>query len=112
MSSAINPIASSPVAASSSATTNAAAMASTSALGNESTFLQLLVAQMKNQDPTAPMDSSTFLTQLAQFSSLEQLIGIRQDVSQLDTQSQGAAPTSPTTPTNPTTPTTPSTSGN
>ena len=39
------------------------------ALGNENTFLQLLVAQIQNQDPTQPMDSSTFLTQLAEFSS-------------------------------------------
>ena len=43
--------------------------ASTDALGNENTFLQLLVAQIQNQDPTSPMDSSTFLTQLAEFSS-------------------------------------------
>jgi flagellar basal-body rod modification protein FlgD len=62
----------------------AAAVASTDDLGNESTFLQLLVAQIQNQDPTQPMDSSTFLTQLAEFSSVEQLIGIRQDVSELD----------------------------
>ena len=34
------------------------------ALGNENTFLQLLVAQIQNQDPTQPMDSTTFLTQL------------------------------------------------
>jgi len=52
----------------------------TSALGNETTFLQLLVTEIKNQDPTQPMDSTTFLTQLAQFSQLEQLAGIRQDI--------------------------------
>jgi len=57
---------------------------STDALGNETTFLQLLVAQIQNQDPTQPMDSSTFLTQLAEFTQVEQLIGIRQDVQQLD----------------------------
>jgi flagellar basal-body rod modification protein FlgD len=62
----------------------AAQISSTDALGNESTFLQLLVAQIQNQDPTAPMDSSTFLTQLAEFSQVEQLIGIRQDVQELD----------------------------
>jgi len=64
------------------ATTNA--LASTDPLANENTFLQLLVAQIKNQDPTQPIDSTTFLTQLAQFSQLEQLIGIRQDVQSLD----------------------------
>ncbi len=52
----------------------------TSALGNETTFLQLLVTEIKNQDPTQPMDSTTFLTQLAQFSQLEQMAGIRQDI--------------------------------
>ena len=56
---------------------------SASGLGNETTFLQLLVAQIQNQDPTQPMDSSTFLTQLASFSQLEQLIGIRQDTDTL-----------------------------
>jgi flagellar basal-body rod modification protein FlgD len=49
-------------------------------LANENTFLQLLVAQIKNQDPTNPTDSVQFLTQLAQFSQLEQLIGIRQEL--------------------------------
>ncbi len=36
-------------------------------------FLQLLMAQLKNQDPTAPVDSTQMLTQQAQFSSLEQM---------------------------------------
>jgi flagellar basal-body rod modification protein FlgD len=71
-----------PTATSQTATN--AAIDSTNALGNEDTFLQLLVAQIQNQDPTQPIDSTTFLTQLASFSQLEQLIGIRQDVSQLD----------------------------
>ena len=41
-------------------------------LANKETFLKLLVAQIKNQDPTNPTDGVQFLTQLAQFSSLEQ----------------------------------------
>jgi flagellar basal-body rod modification protein FlgD len=80
MSSAINPLTQ---AHSSTPTAEAAATASTAALGNENTFLELLVAQIKNQDPTQPIDSSTFLTQLASFSQLEQLIGIRQDEDKL-----------------------------
>ncbi len=77
--------------------TTAGAISSTDALGNETTFLQLLVAQIENQDPTSPMDSSTFLTQLAEFSSLEQLIGIRQDVQELDPTTTGTTSTTPST---------------
>ena len=44
---------------------------------NKETFLQLLVAQIKNQNPLNPADGVQFLTQLAQFSELEQMMGIR-----------------------------------
>lgn len=37
-------------------------------------FLQLLIAEMKNQDPTEPMDSTQYMAQLASFSSVEQAI--------------------------------------
>ena len=47
---------------------------------NEQVFLQLLVAQLKNQDPMNPTDSTQFVSQLAQFSELEQVIGIRGDI--------------------------------
>lgn len=46
-------------------------------------FLKLLVAQMKNQDPLQPQDSTQYMTQLAQFSSLEQLTGINNKLGQL-----------------------------
>lgn len=39
-------------------------------------FLQLLVAQLKNQDPFNPMEGTDFAAQLAQFSSVEQLTSI------------------------------------
>ncbi|HMK49488.1 MAG TPA: flagellar hook capping FlgD N-terminal domain-containing protein [Thermodesulfovibrionales bacterium] len=39
-------------------------------------FMQLLVTQLKYQDPLNPMDNTQFATQLAQFSSLEQLTNI------------------------------------
>lgn len=39
-------------------------------------FLRLLVAQMKNQDPTAPMDSTDYVAQLATFSQVEQSVQI------------------------------------
>jgi flagellar basal-body rod modification protein FlgD len=40
-------------------------------------FLQLLVAQLKGQNPLDPKDGTEFIQQLAQFSSLEELINIR-----------------------------------
>lgn len=49
--------------------------APTKALGKNE-FLKMLVAQLKNQDPMNPMDGSQMAAQLAQFSSVEQLIDI------------------------------------
>jgi flagellar basal-body rod modification protein FlgD len=54
--------------------------AQTDALANKEAFLQLLVAQIKNQNPLQPTDGVQFLTQLTQFSQLEQVMGIRQDL--------------------------------
>lgn len=45
------------------------------ALGKDE-FLQLLVTQLKYQDPMNPMDGQEFAAQLAQFSSVEQLVNI------------------------------------
>ena len=45
-----------------------------SATLNYESFLKLLVAQMKNQDPTEPMDSAQQMAQLATFSQVEQTI--------------------------------------
>jgi len=39
-------------------------------------FMQLLVTQLKNQDPESPMDSKEFAVQLAQFTQVEKLISI------------------------------------
>jgi len=60
----------------------------------ENAFLQLLVTQLKNQDPTQPQDSSQFLAQLAQFSQLEQLAQINTQIQQLVTLAGGSSSTS------------------
>ena len=53
-------------------TTNSSS-SGTDNLANEDTFLKLLVAQLKYQDPMAPTDGTQFLTQTAQFTELETL---------------------------------------
>jgi flagellar basal-body rod modification protein FlgD len=69
---------------SNSASDAADAMAkSTSSMANTNTFLQLLVAQIKNQDPLNPTDSVQYVSQLAQFSELEQVIGVRDDLAKI-----------------------------
>ncbi len=61
-------------------------------LTSEQTFLKLLVAQIKNQNPLNPTDSTQFVGQLTQYSELEQLIGINTGVRQLTAE---PAPTQP-----------------
>jgi len=64
-----------PVTSSTSTTsTSASATAAKSATINYDDFLQLLIAQMKTQDPTDPMDASQQISQLASFSQVEQQI--------------------------------------
>jgi flagellar basal-body rod modification protein FlgD len=57
-----------------STTTSSSTTDAASASLNYDSFLKLLVAQMKNQDPTEPMDSSEQMAQLATFSQVEQTI--------------------------------------
>jgi flagellar basal-body rod modification protein FlgD len=57
-----------------SSTTSAATKAAPSSASSVDygAFLQLLVAQLKNQDPSKPMDSTQYMAQLASFSQVEQ----------------------------------------
>jgi flagellar basal-body rod modification protein FlgD len=80
MSSIISPISSLPPTSLSSSNASAATTPPSKNLANESTFLTLLVTQLKNQDPLKPADSTAFVTQLAQFSQLEDLQNINQNV--------------------------------
>lgn len=43
-------------------------------------FLQLLVAQLRNQDPMNPTDGSQFVAQLAQFQQMESTLNMGQDI--------------------------------
>jgi flagellar basal-body rod modification protein FlgD len=77
MASLFNPIGSTgaPASAASAANTTAKTTAP-----NQEMFLKLLVSQLQNQDPMNPTDSTQFVSQLAQFSELEQVIAIRADI--------------------------------
>ncbi|HUK54694.1 MAG TPA: flagellar hook capping FlgD N-terminal domain-containing protein [Candidatus Binatia bacterium] len=63
----------------STAPTNSASSSSSGTPSNELTgnsFITLLTAQLQAQDPFDPMDPTTFLNELVQFNSLQQLINI------------------------------------
>lgn len=71
----------------SSPTTSPLSPAKGPVLGKDD-FLKLLVTQLRNQDPLSPLDGAEFSAQLAQFSSVEQLIEIG---SKLDSQASSLA---------------------
>src|SRR5690625_3049137 len=51
-------------------------------LGKEE-FLKILMTQLQNQDPLSPMDDKEFISQMATFSSLEQMMNISKSVDAL-----------------------------
>src|SRR5580693_8712329 len=93
MSSIANPITSN-AGTSGSTTPPSAATSPADPLASESTFLTLLVSQLQNQDPLDPVDSNQFVSQLTEYSQLEQLIGIHSDTTALS----GAVSSTATTP--------------
>jgi flagellar basal-body rod modification protein FlgD len=73
-----------------STTTTTASSATSSAAATSvdyNAFLKLLITQLKHQDPTEPMDTGQFLSQLASFSSVEQGIQTNQKLDSLLTAS-------------------------
>ena len=62
----------------------------TSLSSNFSNFLNLLMTQLKNQDPTAPMDANSFTSELVQFTSVEQQINTNSSLTQLIQLTQAA----------------------
>lgn len=68
------------------ATSSTSSSSSTSASSLQQTFLQLLVAQLQNQDPTNPMDSSQMTSQLAQINTVSGISQLNTTLSSLSTQ--------------------------
>ena len=75
--------------ASTAATGTGSGNALTALSGNFQNFLQMLMTQLKNQDPTSPLDTNQFTTELVQFSSVEQQISTNTNLTQLIQLSQG-----------------------
>ena len=50
---------------------------------DQADFLQLLTTQLKNQDPTKPLDGQQFMAQLAQFSTLNAIIEMKESLDAL-----------------------------
>lgn len=70
----------------STASTSSTSTPLTNAMGKDD-FMKLLVAQLKNQDPLNPMDGKDMAAQLAQFSSVEQLMQLnKNEAAQADSQ--------------------------
>ena len=88
MASPISGLFGSPANPSGTTTTTASAAGSAP---NEQMFLKLLVSQIQNQDPTNPVDGTQFVSQLSQFSELEQLIAIRGDLDGQNAAMSGAS---------------------
>ena len=66
------------------ASTASGGSAALSTLGsNFNDFLNLLMTQLKNQDPTSPMDSNQFTTELVQFTGVQQQVSTNSSLSQL-----------------------------
>jgi len=85
-------------------TSSSGVVNSTSASTDQNMFLQLLVAELQNQDPMNPVQGTDFVTQLAQFQQLQQSVttgqdvsAIRTDVDQLMAAGQSTTGTTPTT---------------
>ena len=71
-----------------SATTATGALKGPGGAMGKDDFLKMLVAQLKHQDPMNPMDGQQFAAQLAQFSSVEQLVQLN---SKFEEQAAGTA---------------------
>jgi flagellar basal-body rod modification protein FlgD len=77
-----------------SAGSTASALGNTKIASNFTTFLQLLVTQLKNQDPLSPMDTNQFTQQLVEFASVEQQMKSNDSLSTLVTLQRAAQATS------------------
>ncbi len=80
------PISNSTATTANSAATAAAKAGTTSAADQQDRFMQLLVAQMKNQDPLNPMDNAQMTSQIAQINTVAGIEKLNTTVESLSSQ--------------------------
>lgn len=90
-----NPFDTSSTVGSSSSTSSSGSSTSSSDTPQvtQNQFLELLVTQLQNQDPLDPTNSDQFMSELAQFSQLQEVMGIHQDFNALLQANNIAIPT-------------------
>ena len=72
--------------ATSTASTGGTSSAASAASLNYDSFLKLFMAELQNQDPTSPMDTTEQMSQLASFSQVEQQVKMNTNLSTLISQ--------------------------
>ena len=76
-------------------TSTSSSASTTSAMGDYNTFLQLLIAQAKNQDPTNPTDPAQYVQQFAALSQVEQSVTANAKLDQIIASLNALKPTTP-----------------
>jgi flagellar basal-body rod modification protein FlgD len=81
---------------SSTGSSGTSSTSNSNSLASQQTFLQLLVAQLQNQDPTQPVEGTEFVTQLATFTNVQENLGVEQDVDAMSNKYLGYVPSGDT----------------
>ncbi len=95
------------IASTSTSTSTSTTNSAQSAMGDYNTFLQLLIAQAKNQDPTNPTDPAQYVQQFAALSQVEQSVTANAKLDKIIAGLEALKPATPAPPTTPAPPATP-----
>jgi flagellar basal-body rod modification protein FlgD len=75
----------------STGSSNSSSSSGTSSTDLQSTFLNLLVTELQNQDPTSPVDPTEMVSQMVSLNQLDQLISINQTLANMSSGSAAAS---------------------
>ena|ERR1035437_6960020 len=94
---ALAPQTTSSTSGSTSSTGSSGSATTATSLASQDVFLQLLVAQLKNQNPSQPTDGTAFVTELAQFTTLQEDTQSANDLNKIVASLPTTPPTTPPT---------------